>query len=616
MPGVVGLVTRMPRSRAEAELALMMGVMRHESFYNLRTWIDESLGIYLGWSAKAGSFSDADAQSNESGDAILVFSGEEFPPPDTIQRLKQQGHQVGDAPASYLIHLYEDDPEFPAGLNGIFHGVVIDRRRRTVLVFNDRFGMHRIYSHQSKDATYFAAEAKALLAVRPELRRINTQGLAEAITLGCVVENRSIFDGIQVLPPGSVWTFEAGCPGKLATYFQPSEWEGQPRARDEDDYYQGLRDAFSRNLPRYFEGREQVGVSLTGGLDSRMIMAWQRRSPGSVPCYTWGSTYRDCQDVIVAREVARVCGQRHDVIEMGQDLLSGFHDYADRAIYFTDGAVDAGLAPDVYMNERARKIAPVRMTGLYGGEVLRRVRAFKHVFPMADLFQKDLFGDFDRARTTYNTVLQTHPVSFAVFRQAPWHHYSSLSLEESQVTMRSPFLDNDVVKSAFRATESSYSNIASRRLIRDGNPALSRIPTDHGVGERDVLREALSYGRQRFTFRAEYAFDHGMPQWLARLDHTLRPLHLERWFLGRHKPLHFRVWYRDQLAGYVKEMLLDSRSLSRPYLERKTVERIVQEHIQGRGNYTYEIHKLLKLELLHRNFVDGAPKARTVAAGY
>ena len=52
-------------------------------------------------------------------------------------------------------------------LNGRFQGLLTDRTRRTALLFNDRYGMQRIYYHQGRDTFYFAAEAKALLAVRP-----------------------------------------------------------------------------------------------------------------------------------------------------------------------------------------------------------------------------------------------------------------------------------------------------------------------------------------------------------------------------------------------------------------------------------------------------------------
>ena len=98
--------------------------------------------------------------------------------------------------------------------------------------------------------------------------------------------------------------------------------------------------------------------------------------------------------------------------------------------------------------------------------------------------------------------------------------------------------------------------------------------------------------------------DYGMPQWLAGIDHVLSPLHLERLILGRHKFNHYRVWYRDALACYVRETLMDPRSLSRPYIQRKTLETVVQGHLKGDQNYTNEIHNVLTLELLHRLFMD------------
>jgi asparagine synthase (glutamine-hydrolysing) len=364
---------------------------------------------------------------------------------------------------------------------------------------------------------------------------------------------------------------------------------------------------FSRNLPRYFAGRQRVGISLTGGLDSRIIMAWQKSPPGALPSYTWGGMYRDCHDVLVAREVARTSAQPHDVIVLGNDFLSRFADYADRAVFLSDGLVDVRGAADVYMNARAREIAPVRMTGLFGGEVLRRVRMFKPALPMPGLFGQELLPEFERARRTYEDVLQGHPLSFGVFRQAAWHHYSSLSLEQTQITMRTPFLDNEFVKTVFQASPSAGTSYdVSLRLISDGNAALSRIPTDRGLGGRGQLSQAVAHAVKEFTFKAEYAYDYGMPQWLARIDHRLARLHIERLFLGRHKPLHFRMWYREQLARYVRDILLDPRTLSRPYVNRIMVERLVHEHTKGTRNYTTEIHKLLKLELLHRIFIDGS----------
>jgi asparagine synthase (glutamine-hydrolysing) len=95
-----------------------------------------------------------------------------------------------------------------------------------------------------------------------------------------------------------------------------------------------------------------------------------------------------------------------------------------------------------------------------------------------------------------------------------------------------------------------------------------------------------------------------MPQWLSAIDHMLGPLHLDRLFLGRHKFYHFRVWYRDRLSGYLKDVLLDSRSRQRPYVNPRLVEKMVMQHVRGTRNYTSELHRLLTAELTQRQLIE------------
>src|SRR5438128_870965 len=186
MPGIVGLLTKMPREWAERQLLRMVDTLHHEPFYVTGTWTDEVLGVYVGWVARKDSFCDGMPLSTEGGDVVLVFAGEDFPEPGTARRLKERGHRVEAEGPSYLVHLYEEDAAFPAGLNGRFHGVVTDRARGTTTLFNDRYGMHRIYYHEAGQAFYFAAEAKAILDVRPELRRPDPRGLGELVACACV----------------------------------------------------------------------------------------------------------------------------------------------------------------------------------------------------------------------------------------------------------------------------------------------------------------------------------------------------------------------------------------------------------------------------------------------
>ncbi len=609
MPGIVGLISKMPRAWAEPQLARMVKALGHEPFYESGTWIDESLGLYVGWTAAKGSFAQGMPLVNELGDISLIFSGEDYPHPDTVRQLRDRGHCFAAEGSSYLVHAYEEDQHFPANLNGMFHGLVVDRRRATAMLFTDRYGMHRLHSHESSEAFYFAAEAKAILAVRPELRTPDNQGLGEFVAFNCVLENRTIFKDIRVMPAASAWTIRGGTIESRRTYFEPKQWEEQS-ALDPESYYKELRDVLAKTLPRYFAGQEKVGMTLTGGLDTRVITAWNNASAGSIPCYTFGGMFRDCQDVSIARRVAEMCGQPYQVIPVGQEFLSRFSHYAERTVYLTEGNINLYYSPDLYVSEKARAIAPAKVVGTYGSEIVRHAVMFKPVDPMSGLFASDFLGDVQRARQSYSRVRNAHPVTFAAFRQSPWYHYGILSLEQTQLTVRSPFLDNDFVRTVYRAPDANglheeVNGDVRLRLIGDGNSALARLRSDRGIGGNgNRLLAAARRNFLEFTFKAEYAYDYGMPQWVSRIDHLFSPLRLERLFLGRHKFIHFRVWYRDALASYVREMLLDRRTLSRPYLQRQGVEAIVRGHLGGGRNYTTEIHKLLTLELLHRQFFD------------
>lgn len=603
MPGIVGIITNKPAKWAEFRVSQMIETQRHESFYASGAWKDEGLGIYVGWTVLEDPFSDGMPLTNERGDVSLVFSGEEYPEPGVAERLRHQGHSLNSDGSSYLVHLYEDDPNFIVKLNGIFHGLLVDRTRRTATLFNDRYGMHRIYYHEGKDAFYFAAEAKAILAVCPELRRSDPRGLGEFVACSCVLENRTIFKDIHVLPGASSWNFRKGLIDQKTTYFLPREWEEQDLL-DGEPFYRELRDVFSRNLPRYFNGHQRVGMTLTGGMDTRVIMAWHKPTPKSLPCYTFGGMFRECQDVRLARRVAEVRQQPHEVLTVGREFLSQFPHYAERSVYLTEGGVDVYRASDLYVSERARNLAPVKVVGTYGSEIVRHMVMFKPIAPSPELFRPDFMPTVEQACATYSELRRQHPVTFAAFRQSPWYHSRILSLEQSQLSVRSPFLDNDFVRTMFRAPRDLRDDVRLR-LIRDGDSTLAGIRTDRGIGGNSgVLSAALYRGAMEFTFKAEYAYDYGMPQWVSRIDHFLSPLHLERLFLGRHKLLHFRVWYRDALADYVRSMLLDSRTLARPYINRKGVEAVVRGHLDGGENHTTAIHKLLTMELLHRLFFD------------
>ena len=562
--------------------------------------------LRVGWVTHAESFSDCLPVWNEKKDVCLVFVGEEFSDGPDIEKLRLQGHTFNAENASYLVHLYEERGiGFLRDLNGSFSGLLADLRENKLILFNDRYGVNRIYLHESQSGLYFASEAKSLLKILPNLRELDPKGLGEFFTCGCVLQNRTLFRGISLLPPASAWAFAPEQPLKKQSYFRFETLE-ERQPLNAAEYFERFKETWKRVLPRYFRGKHRIALSLTGGVDSRMILAWAPRSDGSMSCYTFGGRYRDCADVTISREVARICQLKHDVITVGPEFLSRFPVLAEKAVYVSDGAMDVTGSVDLYIQETARQIAPVRVTGTNGGEILRSLVVFKPTSLCKDMLEPEFVRLGHEAALTYEEELQCHKLSFTAFKQAPWYMGSKFVLERSLVTLRMPYFDNDLITLVYQApSELAVSNDFSSRVIAEGNPALARIATDRG-GNFESSRMLGQVRRlfHDFTFKAEYAYDYGMPQWLAKFDHAFSPLHVEKLFLGRHKIHHFRLFYRDELSSYLKETLLDARAMRRSYLRNGSLRRMVEGHLRGNRNYTLELHRLLTLELIQKKLIE------------
>jgi asparagine synthase (glutamine-hydrolysing) len=606
MPGICGVLAKGSAAERHELTRQMVECMLHEPFYSSGTYHEDIEQAAVGWVVQQGTYSDCNPIWNETKDICLFFSGEHFAETGDLSGLKERGHRFVPENASSLVHLYEETGlNFLKSLNGSFAGLLIDHRQKLTILFNDRYGLSRVYFSQHEDGIYFSSEAKSLLRVLPQTRQLEPRALAEYAACGCALENRTLFSGIHLLPPASVWIFGKGKIQAKRHYFDKSEWE-QQSPLSQDEYYEKLRETFIRILPKYFRSSQPVGMSLTGGLDGRMIMAWSGRAPGTLPCYTFGSTYRDCTDVTYARRVAEVSRQPYQIIPVDESMLTQFDELAKKAIFLSDGAMDVTGAVELFANRQARRIAPVRMTGNYGSEILRGNIAFKPQ-PLSPLVYSPEFLKLgDTAARTFAELEEANRISFIAFKQVPWHHHSRLSLEQSQLTMRSPYLDNEIVALAYQIpSEIGFSKIPALRLIAEGNGKLGSIPTDRGVLYRPIpVLTRVRNVFQEFTFRAEYAYDYGMPQWLARVDGFFNRLHLEKMFLGRHKFYHFRVWYRDQLGKYLREILLDPRTLSRSILNSSKLENLVDKHCAGVNNFTTELHQALSIELIHRELIE------------
>src|SRR5438094_5264666 len=504
MPGILGIISPRPPEECQDLMTSMLASMEHEPFYDSGAYFVPEMGVYGAWVAHEDSFAAGKVFFNERKDVALLFSGECFGDRETRAEFKRKGHELGEAAGSWLVHFYEEQGDrFFEKLNGLFSGLLIDKRRNRTFLFNDRYGLERIYFCETKDATYFASEAKALLRILPELRAFDEEGVAQFLTYGCTLGERTLFRGIQLLPGASVWSFERGRCQKRK-YFSPETWDGQLALTPEAFEFQ-FQETFNRILPCYFESESKIGMSLTGGFDTRMIMACRPKTGEDPVCYTFSGENSQTLDDRLAKRVAETCGLAHRFLRIGPDFFSDFASHVDRTVYATDGCFGVLGAHEIYLNKQARYLAPVRLTGNYGSEILRGVSTFKPLALSPNLFNPD----FRRSLTSSTRLVaggNEHPVTSAAFREVPWNLFGSLAAGRSQVTFRTPYLDNKIVALAYQAPGTlRASPLPAVNLVKDNATSLYNIPTD--MGEMGKTR-GLAYPLRRFYSKATFKLDY------------------------------------------------------------------------------------------------------------
>lgn len=481
MPGIFGVIDTSPvrSERHQQELVAivkqMSAAMLYEPSYSEMLVSCPAVGACVG---RVGFLNHkAPGRAAEETSVIAVTMGDAVcEPPD--RNAAPTGGGLG-ARAGEVVRAYRRAGEDgPAGIPGICAAFVADETRAKCLLFTDRYGRERIFLHFNGTRVFFSSEAKAILAVAPRTRAFDPAGLAELLACGCTLGTQSLFRGIEVLESGTMLTFD-GPVVKRRRYFDRAHLEQlEPVSGTEflEGFSQSLRsavNAFVRTAPK-------VGISLTGGLDSRMIMASLDAPPGSVPCYTFGSMYRTTGDVAVGKQVAARCGQPHRVLELGRGFLGSARENLEQSVYVSDGYLGLSGAAELYINRQARSMAPARMTGNWGGELMRGVRAFKYVMPKGGFLTPELAKQMNESAAAFSTT-SSNPLSATLFHQMPFQGYGRYAIERSQVVMRSPFLADEVVRWLYQAPADVRESSAGAAAVIGCRPDLLAIPTDLGL---------------------------------------------------------------------------------------------------------------------------------------
>jgi asparagine synthase (glutamine-hydrolysing) len=105
--------------------------------------------------------------------------------------------------------------------------------------------------------------------------------------------------------------------------------------------------------------------------------------------YTFAGAAGGTLDSELAARVASVCGLDHHVLRLGDSFFSDFGSIVDRTVFLTDGCFGVTGAHEIYLNRQARALSPIRLTGVFGSEVLRGTSTFKPLGLSPDLIEPE-----------------------------------------------------------------------------------------------------------------------------------------------------------------------------------------------------------------------------------
>lgn len=255
------------------------------------------------------------------GRAVLVFNGEIYNFRELRAELRQRGVSFRtDTDTEVLLRLYLREPDHPERwlrrLNGIFAFAIWDTRRGDLLLARDPYGVKPLHYAPEAGRFRFASEIKALLAAGVP-SRLNRPALHAFMNLRYVPGDDTLFEGVRRLPPGTCARVkDAQVQPPVSFYDLPVSDPGMSR----EDALDLSGSAFQTAIERQLLSDVPLGMALSGGLDSGMIVATAARRMTAVGglripdriCRTFTLGFHEPTDENeAAAEVAHLFGTRH-----------------------------------------------------------------------------------------------------------------------------------------------------------------------------------------------------------------------------------------------------------------------------------------------------------------
>ncbi len=618
MPGLIGYLEKSTSSGpVEGFLGQMATALEPDPRYVRRFYEEQGVGIGL----VSLEFPGISQQPvwNDSHTICALMEGEVFNTKPLRERLQREN--IAPDPqngARLLLQLYETfGEEFVGQLNGAFLLVFWDPRERKITLMNDRLGLHPLYYAQSPSRIIFGSGVRAVLADDSLTRTPDPVAMAQFLTFDHMLGDRTNFQEIKLLPQGVILTFQDDTYTirKYSEIRYPDIYEHI----SEEDLLEELQYLMDQAIVRQNVGDLPMGMLLSGGTDSRVILAYLMAKGTASPFHTFTWGIPGCDDARISNEVARKLNTQHHFFELKPDYLLSL---AEEAVRITDGLGNILNLHALATLEEEAQYARVIFKGFLGdamfGFAVRRpfwaeydpeTAHEVHVQTHSDqgvinytrkekdaLFSESFLkevgsGVFDAYKdgmaASNVRLLASQRLFFDFTQRVPRMTLNGVEVVRSRARVRLPFCDNDLVDFSMKIPPGfHFERYLMRTAFARAFPDMAKIPLT----------------------------DTGLPMIACAREVYLRTINLAKWHLNqrgfsslagpsRRPYKDYNNWFRKDLKKWIEANLLNPQSLDRGYFQPETVKNLVAEHMAG-VDHTIKLGGLLTIELWHQQFID------------
>jgi asparagine synthase (glutamine-hydrolysing) len=373
MCGICGIINLDLQEPVEpVHLANMTRALQHRGPDDEGFYLDGPVGLGHRRLAIIDLATGKQPLANEDGTIWVVCNGEIYNYQELQPRLIEAGHRFGSrSDNEVILHAYElYGPACVNHLNGMFALALWDGGRRRLLLARDRAGIKPLYYARLPHTFLFGSELQAILQHPAMERRLDHTALKQYLSLEYVPTPRTIFAGINKLPPGHLLILEPGRQQAASRSYWDMDLarsegaEAKPLA----DYLTEFRDIFTGVIRQELTADVPVGVLLSSGLDSGAIAAQAvRLSSHRLPSFTVAFDEPSFDESKQARQLAQYLGTDHFEITLTPGrMLELVPRLAD---YLAEPLGDSSFIPAFLLAEFTRRQVKVALGGDGGDEV-------------------------------------------------------------------------------------------------------------------------------------------------------------------------------------------------------------------------------------------------------